>query len=158
MFPSAPRQGLRTYENICTKCNPSALKKGELRNVETDTPSLYVGETARSIQERAVEHWGAVRRGDSSKSHMLKHQAMEHAGEPPQFVFKIVGQHKAALNRQIREAVRIRRRGGRHKSSTQEENLIAATYPDWWSGRRMKRARGGRQQRERQRTRNDWRR
>ena len=100
-----------TYENICTKCNPSALKKGELKKVETEIPSLYVGETSRSIQERALEHWGDVRRG-SSKSHMLKHQSMEHGGEPPQFKFKVVDYHRSALNRQIREAVRIRRRGG----------------------------------------------
>ena len=53
-----------TYENICTKCNPSALKKGNLREQEAKVPSLYVGETSRSLQERASEHWGAVRRGD----------------------------------------------------------------------------------------------
>ena len=101
-----------TYENICTKCNPAALAKGELKEPRTGVPSLYVGETSRSIQERAEEHWGAVRRGDTNKSHMLKHQAMEHNGEPPEFIFKVIGHHKTALNRQIKEAVRIRRRGG----------------------------------------------
>ena len=37
---------------------------------------------------------------------------MEHEGEPPKFVFKIVSHHRTALNRQVREAVRIKRRGG----------------------------------------------
>ena len=44
------------YENICYKCNPSALGKGELRSQESSNASLYVGESARSIQERACEH------------------------------------------------------------------------------------------------------
>ena len=37
---------------------------------------------------------------------------MEHKGEPPKFVFKMVSSHKTALSRQVKEAVRIRRRGG----------------------------------------------
>ena len=77
----------------------------------TRGPSLYVGESSRSIQERASEHMGAARRGDS-KSHMVRHQALEHKGEPPDFHFKVVSYHRTALNRQIKEAVRIRRRGG----------------------------------------------
>ena len=36
---------------------------------------------------------------------------MEHGGEPPEFVFKIVSHHRTTLNREGREAVRIRRRG-----------------------------------------------
>ena len=99
------------YESICVKCNPSATSKGELREVKEGAPSLYVGESSRSIQERAIEHWGAARRGDTD-GHMCKHQSLEHPGEPPEFLFKIVSTHRTALNRQIREAVRIRRRGG----------------------------------------------
>ena len=33
-------------------------------------PSVYVGESSRSVQERASEHWGAARRGDK-ESHMV---------------------------------------------------------------------------------------
>ena len=43
---------------------------------------------------------------------MYKHQVLEHPGEPPSFIFKVVSTHRTALNRQIKEAVRIRRRGG----------------------------------------------
>ena len=99
------------YENVCTVCNPGATSKGELKNVKDGAPSIYVGETSRSIEERAQEHWGAARRKDE-KSHMHKHQQMEHKGEPPKFVFKMVSSHKTALSRQVKEAVRIRRRGG----------------------------------------------
>ena len=99
------------YESICKPCNPNCIKKGELKRYEGDTPSLYVGETSRSIQERALEHWGAARRG-GHKSHMVNHQSLEHPGEPPDFQFKMVSSHRSALSRQVREAVRIRRRGG----------------------------------------------
>ena len=36
---------------------------------------------------------------------------MVHGAEEPKFIFKMVSQHRSALNRQIKEAVRIRRRG-----------------------------------------------
>ena len=74
------------------------------------SPILYVGESSRSIQERAVEHWSAARKKDGT-SQMFKHQTLVHGGEEPAFVFKVVSYHRTALNRQIKEAVRIRRRG-----------------------------------------------
>ena len=58
-----------------------------------------------------MEHWGAARRGASS-SQMFKHQQLVHNGEPAQFMFKVVSYHRTALKRQIKEAVRIRRRRG----------------------------------------------
>ena len=42
----------------------------------------------------------------------MKHVGLEHPGEPPDFYFKMVSSHRSALSRQVREAVRIRRRGG----------------------------------------------
>ena len=70
-----------------------------------------MGETSRSIQERSKEHWSSYRRGKED-SHMVKHQWLEHGGEPADFVMRVVGSCSTALNRQISEAVRIRRRGG----------------------------------------------
>ena len=100
------------YENICVICNPSAKNKGELEEQEQpEVPSLYVGESGRSIQERALEHWADYRRGDDS-SHIRKHQGMVHPGEEPQFQLKVISYPRSALSRQIQEAVRIRRRGG----------------------------------------------
>ena len=48
------------YENICEICNPDMEKKKnqsweELRD-RRETPSLYVGETSRSLYERAKNH------------------------------------------------------------------------------------------------------
>ena len=63
------------------------------------------------MQERAVEHWCDAKTG-ATRRHMVKHQAIKHPGEAPKFLFKVVSHHRSALNRQVREAVRIRRRGG----------------------------------------------
>ena len=73
-----------------------------------------MGESSRTIFERAKEHWEAAEGSQQarSKSHMAKHQDMAHGGEQPSFTMRIVKFHKSALSRQTGEAVRIRRRGG----------------------------------------------
>ena len=44
---------------------------------------------------------------------MLKHQILVHDGEdPPDFVMRVIKSSRTALERQVGEAVRIRRRGG----------------------------------------------
>ena len=53
------------YESVCVYCNPMAASKGELKEVKEGGPSLYVGESSRSIQERTLEHWAATRREDT---------------------------------------------------------------------------------------------
>ena len=58
--PDCTRRNL-VYENICNDCNPGAVKKGELVEVNKEVPSVYVGETARFICERAKEHWAVAR-------------------------------------------------------------------------------------------------
>ena len=99
------------YENVCGLCNIGAKEAKELKEVRSEVPTIYVGETSRSIKERSEEHWSSYKSG-SEKSHMMKHQTMEHGGEPSQFVMRVVSFHRTALSRQIAEAVRIRRRGG----------------------------------------------
>ena len=89
------------YENICTQCNPSALSKGELKTINPEVPSVYVGETSRSIQERAKEHWDSFRSMDKD-SHIFKHWLIHHHAEgEPSFIMKVVKQHRSALNRQV---------------------------------------------------------
>ena len=74
-------------------------------------PSLYVGETCRSVQERAKEHWTDYRRG-CKDSHILKHWVLHHNSEgEPRFIMKVVQHHRSALSRQVGEATRIQRRG-----------------------------------------------
>ena len=73
--------------------------------------SLYVVETARSVSERAGEHWEDPL-GGKEESHMLEHLAAAHRDEIiPEFRFRVVKRCKSALERQVREAVRIEMRG-----------------------------------------------
>ena len=81
------------YESECSTCNPLGTRKeadkmglGEKR----ERPSLYVGETARSVAERALEHWRDAETG-KEESHMVEHQVDSHGGEgPPKFSFRVV--------------------------------------------------------------------
>ena len=110
-LPACTKSNL-VYENICASCNPGASGKLDQAEIRVDIPTVYVGETSRSIYERSREHWEGVKKG-SNKNHMVKHQLLEHAGEPdPNFHMKVRGFFKTALARQIAEAVYIRRRGG----------------------------------------------
>ena len=102
------------YENICADCNEGAGGKEEVTGSNPDIPSIYVGETSRTIFERANEHWGAAKgsKAARAKSHIAKHQELVHEGREPNFMMRTVKFHKTALSRQTGEAVRIRRRGG----------------------------------------------
>ena len=76
-----------------------------------EQPSLYLGESARSLHERALEHWRDAE-ANKEESHMVQHQASVHGGdEQPQFAFKVIKKCKSSLERQVREAVRIQMRG-----------------------------------------------
>ena len=76
------------YENICSNCNKGAGSKGEVEN-KGDIPSIYVGETSRTLQERGMEHLAALK-GGSERSHMRKHQELHHGGEEPTSILKIL--------------------------------------------------------------------
>ena len=39
------------YENICASCNPGATGKVEQEEIRVDIPTVYIGETSRSIFE-----------------------------------------------------------------------------------------------------------
>ena len=103
-LPNCTKRSL-VYENICLKCNPDASKKGELKTLNTTTPSIYVGETSRSLQERAIKHHAALK-NKSGDSHMYKLWLLHHPGEKePKFIMKLVQFHGTALSRQVGEAV-----------------------------------------------------
>ena len=84
------------------------MKRGSLKNYDGFKPSLYVGETARSLKERSKEHLDAFKTG-SQTSHIRAHQEQ---CQDISFLFKIVGAPRSALRRQVGEAIRIRNRGG----------------------------------------------
>jgi hypothetical protein len=99
------------YESECSQCNKPGSRKEDGLKERKEQASLYVGETARSISERAGEHCEDAL-GGREESHMLEHQAAVHRDDlTPQFRFKVVKRCKTALERQVREAVRIEMRG-----------------------------------------------
>ena len=102
------------YESECRVCNPPGTRKeADKQGLEERRAlaSLYVGESARSVAERAAEHWRDAESG-KEESHMLEHQVESHEGEgPPQFAFTVVKSCKTSLERQVREAIRIQMRG-----------------------------------------------
>ena len=99
------------YENACAACNTMAGSKEGVKETDPEIPSLYVGESSRTIQERGLEHWADFRR-NKKDSHIRKHQELQHNGEAPNFIMRAVSFHRSALSRQTAEAIRIRRRGG----------------------------------------------
>ena len=110
-IPDCSKMSL-VYENICLICNPKAGNKEDLVEMNKDTPSLYVGESSRSIKERISEHWRGWRLGKTD-NHIVRHQQLHHGGDKePKFVARSVQFFKSALQRQVGEAVRICRRGG----------------------------------------------
>ena len=87
------------YERECKKCNPPGSRSSsdkEGLQERRDTASLYVGESARSLHERAGEHW---RDADMRKeeSHMMEHAEGAHRGEGgPEFRFNVIKKCKTS--------------------------------------------------------------
>ena len=103
------------YESECISCNPDVGEGGGDQNLEDkrEIPSIYVGESARSLFERSGEHWADAEAGKES-SYKVEHMSLAHKGEEgsPRFKFKIVRTFKTCLERQIAEAVRIQKQEG----------------------------------------------
>ena len=57
------------YEGSCTLCNPEDACKAKKKKTKlSDGHGVYVGETGRSLHERAGEHWSdAVGRKDPTR-------------------------------------------------------------------------------------------
>ena len=62
-----------------------SLGEGGLKNVNPDIPSIYVGNTPRSIKERAGEHWKAALGSKQAQegSHMVIHPELYYNGREP---------------------------------------------------------------------------
>ena len=98
------------YESVCLECNPASSQEED--DHREDQPAgrdgVYVGESSRSLHERAVEHVRDAK-AFSVKSHIVKHWMKTHPSlpNPPKMEFKVTGKFKDCLTRQISEAVRI---------------------------------------------------
>ena len=64
---------------LCLLCNPG-VKEGKKLTPPEFPPSIYVGETARSICERGAEHWRGYKE-KAEDSHIFKHYVIHHGGE-----------------------------------------------------------------------------
>ena len=103
------------YENICVRCNPNILenrdnKKSNKLSPPPYPPSVYIGESSRSLYERGKEHWRGYRT-KAEDSHIYKHQELHHGGDEPKFHLRPIRFLRTALTRQIYEAVLIQRWG-----------------------------------------------
>ena len=63
------------YENVCQVCNQKDGK--ERKDAQKDGKGVYIGESSRSLHERAKEHV-ADRVSMNEDSHMLKHWLCDH--------------------------------------------------------------------------------
>ena len=84
---------------------------------------MYVGESGRSIYERAGEHrQDALDRKEDS--HIIKHWLISHPEleEPPRFSIQVVSSFQDAMSRQLSEAIRIELRGDNVLNSKSEFN------------------------------------
>ena len=72
----------------------------------------YIGETARTLRQRASEHFQKARMWEK-KSFIIRHWMMEHGldTEPPPFKFEIMKKFNEPLGRQITEAILISKTG-----------------------------------------------
>ena len=102
------------YESECQDCNgPEDWKTRDQKSLQDnrEQPSIYVGETNRSLFERTKEHWGDCY-AQKESSHMHEHHSAAHGGEgEANFRFRLVKTFKSSLDRQIAEAIRIYKRG-----------------------------------------------
>ena len=92
------------YSGVCKECDLKH-KSNKLSRHE----GLYIGETSRTLGERAKEHRAGLRRLDPS-NFMVKHWSNKHheSDSPPEFVFSVVQQHKDTMSRLIHEAIGYR--------------------------------------------------
>ena len=99
------------YESRCIECNGMEKGKDEAITKDSrDSPSIYVGETSRSLMERSREHHDDYKK-QREDSHRMKHWANSHPGpEKPKFHHYIIASFKSSLRRQVAEAVRIQQR------------------------------------------------
>ena len=69
------------YESSCELCNPPDRKVTKDERMVISGKGTYIGETSRSIFERASEHVEAAKNLEVD-SHMAKHWFTDHPQEP----------------------------------------------------------------------------
>ena len=104
----------REEREIETKYAEDAGKMREMKG--KIKKHLYIGETSRSIYERALEHQNDVEQLKTS-SHMLRHLLEMHGGEQRsdvEFGVKVLRYTRSSFERQILESVLIQGKRDHH--------------------------------------------
>ena len=83
------------YSNVCLTCK------------EQGVDTMYIGETGRSVGERALEHWEDWK-SRKEGSHITDHMKSYHEGEEPQMKLQTTKKCKTALQRQVSETINIK--------------------------------------------------
>ena len=84
-----------TYQTSCDTCSARGRE------------AIYIGESARSVFERSLEHLEDFKK-EKDSSHMFAHTTEAHSlEETPKFSIKVLKVHRSALYRQVHEAVMI---------------------------------------------------
>ena len=101
------------YLAVCTQCDAKHKLDPSVKH-----EGIYVGESSRTLSERAKEHRESLRRMDSS-SFMFKHWLLKHSEREsaPDFKFQVVKLHRDPLSRLVREAVIIQEKAAMNSKS-----------------------------------------
>ena len=110
------------YESKCMVCNPATSHDEEghgiqpVMRAQTSWEGIYVGESSRSIHERALEHVKDAQ-SFSTKSHIVKHSMTSHPSlpTPPEMEFSVTGMFRDCLSRQISEDRKSTRLNSSHE-------------------------------------------
>ena len=118
------------YTVVCTICDEKHRLQPESKH-----EGRYVGQTARTLSERAHEHLTGLRRVDL-KCHLVKHWALSHPEltVPPKFKFSVVKPHKDPMSRMIHEAIKIIEQASMNSKSERSGYKIArlSVSPSEW--------------------------
>ena len=122
------------YETFCMSCEERDSKKSEEETKDGEKESStrlykYIGETCRSVWERASEHQADLRNYNPT-SHLLKHIIDKHEEEEVEkvkFGIRVVKYTQTPFERQILESVKIQQERQNHNllNSRAEYNRCA---------------------------------
>ena len=106
------RQKGVVYSAVCEDCRLQDVTKEDVCDY------TYVGETSRTFRTRVKEHMNALKYLNP-KSFQLIHWFETHKDDAhcPEFKFKVMGQFKDALTRQLTEAINILDSGGLNRKT-----------------------------------------
>ena len=128
------------YETWCETCYREEVERID-EEEGTDSEKLekrkkikvhkYIGETARSVFERGLEHLSGLEKLDED-NHLVKHMALYHKDqemEEIKFGIRVVKYAYSAMERQIMESVKIQEERKEHLLMNSKAEYNRCTIP-----------------------------